>query len=166
MHPGDGETVKTVMLALCSAAREGAAPAAAVSRAKALGAELLVAYVVDPRTIDELERRVRAQGFVGDRPCAELMSASVEESRRCAQTCIAEVAAAAKQAGVACQTHLLEGEWVDRISALVEGSDADGSTITECFAPDFAGSALRRLLRTDDLARLRARIGCPVVSVS
>ncbi len=156
--------MKTVLLALSSAAREGGAPAAAVGRAKALEAGLLVAYVVDSRTIDGLERRVSGQGFVGERPCAELMSEAVQEWRRCAQASLAEVVKAADEAGVRCEGQLVEGDWVELIASLIERSETEGVAIAECIAPDFAGSPLRKLLRTDDLARLKARVSCPVVS--
>lgn len=155
---------KTVILALSSDARDGGAPAAAVARAKDLGADLLAAYVVDSRTIAGLERRVSGQGFVGDRPCADLMEAAISEWRRCADACLADVVSVAKETGVVCHTEVIEGPWVERIAALVDAAEARGLTVAECVTPDFTGSPLRKLLRTDDPARLRDRVTCPVVS--
>ncbi len=151
--------MSTVILALSSAARDGGAPAAAVERARELGAELLALYVVDSRTIEGLERRMTGDGFVGDRPCAMLMTAAVDEWRRAAEVSLNDVTTAAESAGVTCTTRVVEGSWVDRIAAAAKDCDA-----AACVAPKFLTSPLTRLLRTDDLARLRARLDCPVTS--
>lgn len=155
-------SASTVILALSSATRDGGAPAAAVARSAELGAALVAAYVIDSHTIEGLERRVSGDGFIGERPCTDLMTAALDEWRRCADDCLSEAVALAKEAGVTCVIEVTQGDWVDQVTALVDRLEAEGGTVAACVAPDFSSSALRKLLRTDEVARLRARLSCPV----
>lgn len=146
-----------VVLSLSSAAPGRVAADVAVRRTAELRAELLALYIVDARSVGGIERRVLGDGFVGERPCAELLKAAHDEWSRCAAEALAEVAEAAEAAGVPCRTRVEEGDYIAKVAAVLAASGA-----ALCIAQDTGGSRLRRLLHVDDLTRLRAKAGCPV----
>ena len=150
-----------LVLALSSVCRGGAAPAEALRRARELGAEVVALFVVDDRTVHGLDRRMSDAGFIGERPCADLVRAALEEWERIGHAALAEVQAACDEAGVPCRTRLVRGERVERtLSAVAE----EGAEL--CVVPEAPRSRLARWLRPGDAARLAAGGPCQVVPVA
>ena len=150
-----------IVLALSSRAPTGRAPEVALNRARALEAELIALYVVDDRSIGLPGRRLAEQGFVGEKPCAGIASAAADQWQRCGEEILAEVEAAAGQAGVPCRSELAAGDLVRKALEVITSSEA-----TLCVLPAERRSRVARWFRPDEAERLdEAQEHCQILVV-
>ncbi len=127
---------------------------AALAEARATGARLTVVYLEDQDRQEHLRECLTTRGFVG----AGQTRAIGDLAHACAQSAgaerLAEVSAAAQEAGVPCVTRMASGRFADSILRLATDLGAD-----RVFVSRGRIGPLSRLFGERDFTRLRRHLG-------
>ncbi len=145
--------MKAVLL-LASPTRDSPlACAYAIERARALGAELVVAAVLDPAVGDRVSRKLDERAFVGEKVTESVVCCLERDLRIQGEELVQAIAAQARAAGVGVTTRIEEGELSD-----VAGRCCGGREIAVVVVAAEKRSWVGRLFAADADVQRRLRL--------
>ena len=117
--------MKNILLVLSTTRQSSKTEEEALNRAKAEGAELTVAFILDSKMPESMFEKLTDIGFTGERPSQQLQASILEEYRGRGALKLDEVKAAAESMGVACKVVAREGGFAKECLDLVDEMAAD-----------------------------------------
>jgi nucleotide-binding universal stress UspA family protein len=110
-----------LLLILSAMRQSGQAVQFALERARQAGVGMVVLYVVDESIAENAARELEMSGFMGDEPAELVAQVLLKAYRERGNEELERIGTAAGEAGVVCQSQMLEGDFYEQCRAYMEG---------------------------------------------
>jgi len=117
--------LENILLVLSTTRQSSKTEEEALKRAKAEGAELTLAFILDSSMPESIFEKMTDIAFTGERPSQQLQTSILDEYRRRGTLKLEEIRAAAESMGVPCKLVVREGAFAIECISLVNEMAAD-----------------------------------------